>query len=102
MNQSADIEQAMIEIACRYCTTLYSPSLAEGTIAIIPRIEGKKVIFKMNLYFQHLDRFQNQAEDDAFMNLLETQMETTIHQIQNDVDAWARTHEGTIDFLDFE
>ena len=100
--EEENIEQAMERIASNYRNTFYSPSKAEAKIEITPRVEGKKVIFKTNLVFHHLDRFKDQAEDDQFMEHLQFEMEIMIARIKFDVDQWGRTHEGAIEFLDFE
>ena len=100
--EEESMEQAMERIASYYRDTFYSPSKAEAKIEITPRIEGKKVIFKTNLVFHHLDRFKDQAEDDEFMERLQFEMEIMIARIKFDVDQWERTHEGAIEFLDFE
>lgn len=100
--EEENIEQAMERIASYYRDTFYSPSKAEAKIEITPRVEGKKVIFKMDFVFHHLDRFKDQAEDDQFMERLQFEMQIIIDRIKLDVDQWERAHEGAIEFLDFE
>lgn len=100
--EEENIEQAMERIASNYRNTFYSPSKAEAKIEITPLVEGKKVIFKTNLVFNHLDRFKDQAEDDEFMERLQFEMEIMIARIRFNVDQWERAHEGAIEFLDFE
>jgi len=102
MEEFINIEEAMKEIANNHQQTLYSPSKAEVKIEITPRLEGKKVIFGINLLFNHLDRFKDQNEDDQFMDLLQTCMEHTIDDLRYEVDNWAKLHPNTIDYIDFE